>query len=600
VAQESEESPGGVARRAVLGTVAGVGAGVTGGCLQQLGPLLGDNSPAQLSLTVKTVPADADTAATRIARRLVTNLTAAGVDAKMELQPRRELRRDVLVNGSFDLYVGRYPDRHDPDFLRPLCHSVFAGEGGWQNPFAFTDITVDDLLREQQGATGRDRQRIANRIQRQLASTQPFGLVAFPDEVWATRRDRFTEWDRHPPTNPLSFVALDTAVDGPDRHEQLRVTTTNASPTRNLNPLAVQHRGRGIFTGLLYDRLARFTDGTVTPWLAENVSWSRQGTDAVGTVRLRPDLRWHDGEALTASDVAFTYRFLQDTLLGSGDAPAPALRFRGRASLVDTVTVADDRTLQLRCADTAPPVAARALTVPILPAHIWRERAIETTVAWADGDLTLTQAMVWPNPRPVGSGVVQFEGRAQDESLVLTRFDDHFLHRSSAAVDPSIPGQFAHGVAFDRLSVRVVPSDGAAIQLLGADEADATAMRLAPDAVPRVGEDPELGLHVESGRSFYHVGFNTRREPLGNPHVRRAIVRLLDTGDIARRVFDGYAQPAASPLAGTEWLAPSLAWDGADPEVPFVGEDGQLDEQRARELFRDAGLEYSDEGRVLD
>jgi peptide/nickel transport system substrate-binding protein len=53
-------------------------------------------------------------------------------------------------------------------------------------------------------------------------------------------------------------------------------------------------------------------------------------------------------------------------------------------------------------------------------------------------------------------------------------------------------------------------------------------------------------------------------------------------------------------MADTEWIAPSLAWDGSDPEVPFAGEDGALDESQARDLFREAGLEYSDEGRLLD
>lgn len=584
-----------MSRRALLGTAAGVGAGATSGCLQALGDVLGTGVPGQLSLTVKTVPADSDTIATRIGRRLVKHLNEVGVDARVELQPAREIRKDTLINNDFDIYVGQYPDRHDPDFLRPALHSVFEGEIGWQNPFSFTDITVDDYLSGQRAQAGDQRTRTVTQLQQEVASKQPFGIVALPDEIWAARTDRFTGLSSRPLTRSLSFITLDASDD--DRADEFRVTTTNSSPTRNLNPLSVQHRLRGIFTGLLYDPVARRIDGEVLPWLAESWDWERDDGDAVGDILLREDLSWHDGEDLTADDVAFTYRFLRDTALGETNAPVPAPRFRGRSSLVGEVTVETDRGLKLRCPDTSPAVAARALTVPVFPEHVWRERSSRTSVAWANGDRYMTQAMVWPNPRPVGSGVVQFGGRAQGESLVLQRFDDHFLHREAT---PELPEEVADGVAYDRLSVRIVPSHRSGVQLLTADEADATAMSIDPAVVPSVGEDDDLALHVADGRLFYHIGFNTQREPLGNPHVRRAIVRLLDKGNIVEEVFDGYARPATSPLSGTDWLPTALAWNGEDPEVPFVGSDGNLDVSQAKDLFRDAGLEYSDEGRLLD
>ena len=579
----------------MLGVGAGLAAAGTAGCAQQLGTILGTEGPGQLSLTIKTVPADADPVSTRIARRLVKHLEAVGVDARVELQPARELRKDTLLAREFDIYVGRSPERTEPDFLRPLLHSVFDGEFGWQNPFSFTDITVDDLLAAQREAAGTERRQLVDDLQREIASKQPFGVVAVPDDIWAARTDRFEGWNRYPPTDPLSYIALGL-VDETDA-TTLRVTTTNDAPTRNLNPLAVQHRNRSPFTGLLYDPLARRVDGEMTPWLAQDWSWSPNVGPTICTVVLRPDLEWHDGEPVTADDVAFTYRFLNDTLLGTGEAPVPSPRFRGCASLVDSVTVRDERTLRLRCPDTSPEVGSRTLTVPILPAHRWRERGVETTAPWTDEGERVSEALLWPNTAPVGSGVVQFDGRADGESLVLTRYDDHFLHRQAT---PEMPGALSSGVPFDRLSVRIVPSDHAAVQLLSADEADATAMRIAPETIPRVGEDDGLELHVEDGNEFYHIGFNTQRPPLGNPHVRRAIVRLLDKPHIVESVFDGYASPATTPLAGTRWAPTDLIWDGSDPEVPFVGDEGELDETRARQLFSEAGLEYSDEGRLLD
>lgn len=584
-----------LSRRALLGAGAGIAAAGTAGCSQQVEAMFDSGVTNQLALTIKTEPADDDAVATRIARTLVKNLQAVGIDARIELKPARELWKDVLLAENYDIYVGRSPERDDPDFLRPLLHSNFRHEQGWQNPFSFTDRVVDDLLFAQRRAAGSERREVIRDLQHEVARKQPLGVVATPSDIWAVRTDRFEGWSRHPVTDPLNYIALERTEQ--ESESTLRVTTTNEEPTKNLNPLAVEHRSRGLFTGLVYDPLVRRVGNTVTPWLAEEWSWHREEDTAVCTVQLRPDVRWHDGNALTAEDVAFTYRFLNDTLLSDGNTPAPSPHFRGRTSLVSAVRATDGRTVRIRCPDASPEVGTRALTVPVLPAHVWRKRAVETETAWADGSERVSRALVWPNPTPVGSGVVQFRSRAEEESLVLDRFDDHFLHRDSAS---GVPDGLANGVPFDSLAVRIVPSSHAAVQLLSADEADATAMRLTPDTVPRIGEADSLNLHVDQSDEFYHVGFNTDRQPLGSADVRRGIVRLLDKSHIVETTLDGYGRPASTLLAGTDWEPPGLVWRSDDPDVPFIGENGELDRQRARSLLNDAGLEYDDDGRVLD
>jgi peptide/nickel transport system substrate-binding protein len=580
-------------RRAVLGGAVAAGASLTGGCIGAARTLIDQDGPDKVTLTIKTVPADTDPVATRIARHLADNLEAAGVRAHIELMRRRELRRDILVDDEYQVYVGLFPGRQGPDALRPLLHSVYAGSRGWQNPFNFTDIPIDDLLQRQRARSGTGRRIAIGDLQREIASKQPFGILAFPREINAARTDRFVGWDKFPLSDPQAYLALERRdPDVDDR--RLRVTTTNEELTRNLNPFAIEYRTRGTFTGLLYDPLGRRNNGAIRPWLAREWSLEQHDRDTIATINLRPGLQWHDGKWLTAKDVAFTYRFLNDTSLDEADAAIPAPRFHGRASLVDQVEARDRRTVELHFPDTSPEVARRALTVPILPAHIWKPKATEAT--FAGTDRYITEALVWSNPEPVGSGPVTFESRVEDESLVLNRFEDHFLHRDtpgdvSERIDNSLP--------FEQLSVRIVPSDHAAIELLATDEADATASSVDPSTVARIGTNRDLRLLVNGTRAFYHVGFNTGREPLGNPHFRRAVVRLIDKAYITEEILDGYARPATSPLAGTDWVTADLKWSGADPEVPFAGEDGRLDVQKARKMFRDAGFEYSEEGALL-
>lgn len=585
-----------VSRRAVLGTAAGVGAGVSSGCVGVLQGLFGGGGPSQLSLTVKTVPADTDPVMTQIGRQLVSRMNEVGIDARVELESRRQLRQNVLMNNDYDIYVEQFPAHRDPDFVRPLTHSVFTSESGWQNPFDYTDLTMDEQLNDQRAATGNDRQIAVGTVQRSIAREQPLGVIAFPKEIWTARSDRYTGWSEFPLVDALAFMALSETDRAGDRDGRLRVTTTDSTPTDNLNPISAVHRYRGTFTDLLYDPLGRYYDGSVNPWLAEDWTIDRTDGQTTATVTLRSSLRWHDGQPLTASDVTFTFRFLNDTTLGNGETPVPAPRLRGRASIVESATVRDARTVELQLCDTSPAVAKRVFTTPILPAHIWEATTARASAAGLDMSPYPTEAIVASNRTPVGSGVVQFEGRTSGESLVLTRFDDHFMHRN-LATEPA--NYFDGGIPFSRLSVRIVPSDAAAVELVAANEADATAMSIAPNSVSRVGEHEDLELFTADSRSFYHIGFNTRRVPLGNGHFRRLILRLLDKENIVEEVLDDYAMPGVTPLSGTDWVPADLKWEGEDPQVPFVGTDGELDTERARELFRDAGFIHDDSGRMI-
>jgi peptide/nickel transport system substrate-binding protein len=81
--------------------------------------------------------------------------------------------------------------------------------------------------------------------------------------------------------------------------------------------------------------------------------------------------------------------------------------------------------------------------------------------------------------------------------------------------------------------------------------------------------------------------------------VRRAIARRFDKEYLVDSVFDGHADPLTTPMVGDKWVPPSLRWDGSDPEVPFAGTGGELDVEQARQYFEDAGLQYTDEGRLV-
>jgi len=573
----------GATRRRFLAGAAGVALGSTAGCVD-VRNVVGRQRSSGLSLRIKTLPMDADPYAIRIARTLTEALEAVGIDTRLLPMSREELLRHLLINHDFDLYVASATARLDPDFLRPLFHSRYAAEHGWQNPFGFSDLRVDELLDEQHRVDLPERRAVVEDLQSTLARRQPCTVVAFPDDVVSVRTDRFDGWDVDTPLSSLSYLTVDAARNA----DTLTAFLRDARPTRNLNPIAAEHRNTGTITELLYDSLGRQYDGRVVPWLADDWSWTDEGNDLRATVSLR-EARWHDGTPVTPDDVVFTYRFLADTSMGASDMPIPAERFRGRGSLVGQASLDGDR-VTLSFGDAARSVAEQSLTLPVLPKHVWRDHTELVNVAGVTIRETVTEALVWDNRRPVGSGPLRVESLSVDERLTLVPTDDHFI----SAVGGDLGAALTTPLPYDRLEFRVVPSDAVAVELLATGDGDMTVGSLGPAVVPTVERASELDLVARPSATFYHVGYNTRNAPLSNPRFRRAVARLVDKADVVSSVFDGYATPAATPLATSDWLAPPLRWTGDDPVLPYAGDDGELNVERARDLFVDAGFRYQD------
>jgi peptide/nickel transport system substrate-binding protein len=88
----------------------------------------------------------------------------------------------------------------------------------------------------------------------------------------------------------------------------------------------------------IYDPLVWIDDVSCepVPWLAESWAWSNDGRRL--TFTLRPDVVWHDGDPLTAEDVAFSFTVYQQDY---------ASAVAGFFSLVTAITTVDDRTVQV-------------------------------------------------------------------------------------------------------------------------------------------------------------------------------------------------------------------------------------------------------------
>lgn len=593
------ESPA-ITRRQLLAAAATVSVGASSGCAQRLRSIANRESPETVSLTVTAPPADSDRRATLIARHLVRNLEAAGIDATLNVLPETELYRAVLLNRDFELFVARLPAVTDPDEYYGLVHSMYATESGWQNPYGFTDIETDNALGRQRRTEEDDRREAVNDLTHSLVNNQPFTTIGYPEEIRAFRTDRFVGWEEHGIRQPLSYLALERSDSvSADEELSLRLAVNDARISQNLNPLSVEFRQAEPFTTLLYDSLARRIEDEIVPWLASDWEFEPNGDTGTVTASLRSGVLWHDDSSMTATDVAFTFEFLSDTALGELAGTVPAPRFRSWTSLVSDVEVPDDTTVRLTVETPSEEVATQALLTPIFPEHIWRGKQEVAEIAGVEGSSNVTEALVWDNNDPVGSGPLQIDDVSSDDEVTFVPFEQHFLVRGGDSLE-EIPERFLGEPAFDLLELQMVPGNESAVNSVALDESDGTATGVDPreEVLEAIAEEPSVSMLVEHSPSPYHIGFNTAKQPFGNPYLRQLLARLVDKQYVVSEIFGSHGTPAAHPLDETVWGPTELQFDGEDPVVPFLGSDGEVDEQQAREAFRAHGFQFDDDGKL--
>jgi peptide/nickel transport system substrate-binding protein len=168
---------------------------------------------------------------------------------------------------------------------------------------------------------------------------------------------------------------------------------TNANPVYATG-LANATVSELVFAGLVtYDHKNRLVGD-----LAE--SWSVDKTGTNYTVRLKPALSWHDGEALTAEDVVFTYQVIQNP-----DAGSPLFDSWNNIK----VSAPDERTVVFALPN---PLASfpYSLTTGIIPEHIL-----------GGVPMSNMRSVSFNSTQPVGAGPFQWQALELSGSSVDKR-----------------------------------------------------------------------------------------------------------------------------------------------------------------------------------
>ena len=307
----------------------------------------------------------------------------------------------------------------------------------------------------------------------------------------------------------------------------------NADPL-NLDPAMLSSLQMHQVTALMYPTLLKYdANMNLVPHLAESFEII---DDETYEFRLRQGIMFWHGRELVAQDVAYSILRIQDP-----DVPSPEAH---EVAAVAEIEVIDDYTLRIKTdGPFAPTLQGLTFGMGVHP----QEKVEE----W--GDLRV---------RASGTGPFRLIEYIPDERLVLERFDD-----------------FWEGEPYlDRVEIFIITDARARATALQAGDIDVAVVD-SPLLAQTLRREPHLEVAVLPSTMTIHYHMNTRREPLNDPRVRRAISAAIDRQEITDIVFLGDGQPGGPiPSAVSAFMEPTHA-------LPFY----QTDRELARQLLAEAG-----------
>jgi peptide/nickel transport system substrate-binding protein len=283
-------------------------------------------------------------------------------------------------------------------------------------------------------------------------------------------------------------------------------------------------------------------DTNIVPDLAE--VWDLAPDCRELTLRLRKNVRWHDGHAFTADDVVFTYK-----LMAHPKTPSP---YKDDFEDIASVDALDPHTVRVRYKNSF----ANALMIwshTMLPQHLLESYMLSGKLKEAPQNFT----------NPVGTGPYRFHEIRSGEKIVVVANPDYYAGR------PYI----------SRIVYRIIPSQATMfleLKAKGIDQADLTALQY-----QRQTDYPAFKSAYNKFRYadkvYTYLGLNHADRRFADRRVRQAFAHAINKRDLIEGVRFGMAREATGPYKQGTWVY--------NPNVRTY----PYDPARARQLLAEAG-----------
>ena len=303
----------------------------------------------------------------------------------------------------------------------------------------------------------------------------------------------------------------------------------SGSMPKNLDPHAVYDVPMQVYMLNVYDGLYRYSGNppALEPWLAESHSASDDGKTWEFT--LRDGIKFHDGSAITADDVVYSF----NRLLKLGKAPSGAFR---PVLKPENVTAVDNRTVRLVLNK---PYAPMLSAIPMV--SIVNQRAIAPHVK--DGDW----GTAWLSSNSAGSGAYSIDPASYQplEAVDLIRNKDHFM------------GWGHNPDPLNLIKMREVTETSTRVLALLKGDIHATDSYLPTDQVERVQKAKGVNVARDESMRIFLIRMNNKKPPFDNVHARRCFSYAFNYTGFIRDILKNFAERNPAPIPKNLWGYPT-------------------------------------------
>ena len=312
-----------------------------------------------------------------------------------------------------------------------------------------------------------------------------------------------------------STASRRTAADNGKPHDGGTFTVGLDAETDGWNPTGSQWSGASYYVGQsIFDPLvARGADGKIHPYLAESVTPDAAYTH--WTIKLRPGIRFHDGEPLNADALVLQFQKIKQSLL-VGQAFGP----------LDKAVKVNDLTVRV---DMKEPWVAFPVALVGEGGFIAAPKQLNASPADAAS-------------KPIGTGPYKFEAWQRDGQLTATKNPDYWRKG------------YPHP---DKIVFRVIPDPQTRGAALESGQVDLTYTIDINLILQYRGDHSVTSVEQHPDQPVF-IMLNTAAAPLDDVRVRQALAYGTDEKQLIDTIARGVGEIATEPYKKTSpWYVPS-------------------------------------------
>lgn len=304
-----------------------------------------------------------------------------------------------------------------------------------------------------------------------------------------------------------------------------------------INPILSKNQNIQDISRLIYEPLLNITsDNKITMCLAKE--WSKQSNTSY-VIKLKENVKWHDGNELVAKDIQFTIDRLKE--IGGNSI------YAYNVEKVISVEVIDKSTIKINLTEEVP-FFEYNLTFPIMSHYYYENEDFVNTAK---------------NNKPVGTG--RFKVSENNENIILKKNNDWWNTQEETKLE--------------EIQLVKYQSIGEVYNAFKTGNIDlfTTKTTSLEEYIGTIGYNKKEYY----GRNLDYIAFNCEENVLSNVEVRKAISYLINKENIVAGIYKGAYYKANFPLEFGSYLY-------EDKRVSY-----ETNEEKARSILGQSGWTYS-------